>query len=57
MFEIMQGEEKQASGLSIVRSEPPVPPLEIRRMTRRTALRSQDVRDALRFAEQTFTRS
>jgi len=57
MFENMQGEEKQASGLSIVRSEPPVPPLEIRRMTRRTALRSQDVRDALRFAEQTFTRS
>jgi len=57
MFENMQGEEKQASGLSIIRSEPPVPPLEIRRMTRRTALRSQDVRDALRFAEQTFTRS
>jgi hypothetical protein len=30
--------------------------LEIRRMTRRTALRFQDVRDALRLAEQTFTR-
>jgi len=55
MFESIQGEEKQATGLSIVRCEAPMPPLEIRRMTRRTALRFQDVRDALRMAEQTFT--
>jgi hypothetical protein len=56
MFESIQGEEKQATGLSIVRCEAPIPPMEIRRMTRRTALRFQDVRDALRMAEQTFTR-
>jgi len=55
MFESIQGEGKQATGLSIVRCETPMPQLEIRRMTRRTALRFPEVRDALRLAEQTFT--
>jgi DNA-binding transcriptional LysR family regulator len=56
MFESIQGEVKQATGLTMVNCEKPMPPLEIRRMTRRTALRFQDVRDALRLAEQTFAR-
>jgi DNA-binding transcriptional LysR family regulator len=55
MFESVKGEEKQASGLAIVRCETPLRPLEIRRITRRTVLRFQDVREALRLAEQTFT--
>ena len=56
MFESIQGEEKQASGLSIVRCATPIRPLEIRRLTRRTVLRFPDVRDALRMAEETFAR-
>jgi DNA-binding transcriptional LysR family regulator len=57
MFENIQEEGKQATGLSIVRCETPIPPLEVRRMTRRTAVRFRDVRNALRLAEQTFTQS
>lgn len=54
MFESIQGEEKQVSGLSILRCERPLVPLEIRRITRRSGLRLGDVRDAVRLVEQAF---
>jgi DNA-binding transcriptional LysR family regulator len=56
MFESIQGEIKQAAGLAMVNCETPIPPLEIRRITRRTVMRFQEVRDALRLAEQSLAR-
>ncbi len=55
MFESIKEEERQASGLTIVRCDQPVPSLQIRRVTRRTVLRFPDVRGALQAAEEAFS--
>lgn len=56
MFESIQGEIKQAAGLARVNCDAQMPSLEVRRMTRRTVMRFQEVRDALRLADQAFAR-
>ncbi len=54
MFEDILDEEQQSFGLKIVNCKRKIPPLQIRRITRRTGLRFTEVRNALSTVEKSF---
>ncbi|PTS78644.1 hypothetical protein DBR17_12430 [Sphingomonas sp. HMWF008] len=54
MFAATQQEEMQTRGLKMLRFEAPIPALQIRRLTRRTAMRAREVRDALAMVERSL---
>ncbi len=51
MFAAIETEEIQTRGLKSLRFERPLPPLQIRRITRRTAMRAKEARDAVAMIE------